>query len=113
MTHVAPHGIPHLCNRQLLPQLSDIGLQREAVRINRVDELVKTGTESPFIRPNQHDFSDEHSKMQVNRENRECDCCGGRCDTCCSHKKNTPPIRELYYPSEGNMQKCNGKYIRS
>ena len=35
--------------------------------------------------------------------------CGGRCNTCCSHKKNTSPTREPYYPLEGNMQNFKGK----
>ena len=64
--------------------------------------------ENPSTRPNHLDFGDENSKMQAKREIRECDCCGGRCSTCCPHKKDTPPTREPYYPSEGNMQKCNG-----
>ena len=37
MTHVAPHDIPHFCSKQLLPQLGDIGLQKEVVRISKVN----------------------------------------------------------------------------
>ena len=108
MTHIALHDVPHLCNRQLLPQLGDIGLQREVERINKVDGLVKQ-VENPFIRPNHHEFDDEHGMMQANKKIWELDCCRGRCDTHCPQKKNTPPTREPYFSSEGITQKCNGK----
>ena len=85
-----------------------IGLQRKMLRINKVNGLVTTGTENPSTRPNHLDLGDENSKMQAKREIRQCDYCGGRCSICCTHKKNTPLTRELYYPSDGNMQKCNG-----
>ena len=65
--------------------------------------------ESLSTRPGHLDLGDKNRKVQANREIRECDCCGGRCSTCCLHKKNTPPTREPYYPSEGNMQTFNGK----
>ena len=94
------------CNGQILPQLGNRDLQREVARINKADGLVKTSTESPLIRPNHHEFNDEHSKMQANREIKEHVCCEGRCNTHCPHKKNT---REPYYPSEGNTQKYNSK----
>ena len=60
-------------------------------------------------RPNHPDLDEENNQMQANREIRECDCCGGRCMTCCPHKKDTPPTREPFYPLEGNMQNFNGR----
>ena len=49
--------------------------------------------ESPSTRPNHPDLGKENNKMQANREIRECDIYGGRCNTCCLHKKDTPPQR--------------------
>ena len=72
------------------------------MRINKADGLVETSTESLLIKPNHHEFDDKHSKIQANREIRECVCCEGRCNTHCSHKEST---REPYYPSDGNTQK--------
>ena len=106
MTHIALNGTPHLHNRQLLPHLGNIDLQREVARISKVNGLVKTSTESLPIRPNHYEFHDEHSRMQGNRGIREYVCCEGRCDMHCPHKRNT---KESYYPSEGNTQKCNSK----
>ena len=111
MTHVAPHDVPSLYNRQLLPQPSYVGLQRETLRINQVNGLVKTGIENPSTRPNHLDLGDKIVKHKLKEKNRECDCCGGRCSTCCPHK-NTPPTREPYYPSEGNMQNVMVMQIR-
>ena len=106
VTHVVPHDVSNLCNRQLLPQLGNIDLQREVVRINEVDGLVEASTEIPLIRPNHHEFDDEYSKMQAKREIREHVSNEGRCNIHCLHKRNT---REPYYPSEGNTQKHNSK----
>ena len=96
MTHVALHEIPYLLNRQLLPLLGNIDLQREVVRINRADGLAKMNKESLLIRPNHHEFNAEHSKIQANRKIREHVCCEGRCNTHCTYKRKT---REPYYPS--------------
>ena len=79
------------------------------MKINKANGLVKTGMESLFTRPNHHDLGEENDKTQVNIDIREYDCCGVRCSTCCPHKKDTPPTREPFYPSEGNMQNFNGK----
>ena len=68
--------------------------------------------ENPSNRPNHLDLNAKNSKIQAKREIKECDCCGGRCSTCCPHKKDTPHTREPHYPSEGNMQKCNGNTNR-
>ena len=80
MLHVPPHAVPHLSNRQLLPQTDNLDLQREVVRINKAEGLVS--------RPNHHEFDDEQSKMQVNKEIEECVCCEGRCNTHCLFEKN-------------------------
>ena len=109
MTHVAFHDIPNICTRQLLSQLGDTGLQREFSKINKVNGLVKTGMESLSTKPNHPDLGEENNKMQANTEIRECDCCGDRCNMCCPHKKDIPPTRDPFYPSEGNMQNFNGR----
>ena len=75
MTHAAPHGIPHLSNKQLIPQTGNIYLQREVARINKADGLV--------IRPYHHELDDEYGKTQANREIKECICCDGRYSTHC------------------------------
>ena len=64
MTCVAPHAIPHLSNRQSLPQTDKLDLQREVVRINMAEGLVKES--------NHYEFDDEQSKTQVNKENEGC-----------------------------------------
>ena len=109
LKHAAPHDISNSYDRWVLPQLGNIGLQKEPSRINKVNGLVKTGTESPSSRPNHPHLGDKNSKMQADRQIRECDCGGGRCNTCCSHKKNTSPTREPYYALEGTMHNFNGK----
>ena len=88
-----------------------MGLQREFLKISKVNGLIKAGMQSPSTRPNHPDLGEENSKIQVNREIRECDCCEGRCNTCCPHchKKDTPPTRGSFCPSEGNMQIFNGR----
>ena len=65
MTHVAPHDVPSLYNRQLLPQPSYVGLQRETLRINKVNGLVKTGIENPSTRPNHLDLGDKIEKHKL------------------------------------------------
>ena len=57
-------------------------------------------------RPNHHEFDDEQSKMQVNKEIEECVSCESRCNTHCPHKKNTG---ELYCPSKGKYSKGNAQ----
>ena len=54
-------------------------------------------------------FSEENNKKQVNREIRDCDCCGGKHNTFCPHKKDIPPTREPFYPSEGNIQNSDDR----
>ena len=54
-------------------QPSDIDLQKETLRINKVNGLVKTGTENPSTRPNHLDLGDNNSKMQTKREIRKYD----------------------------------------
>ena len=46
MTHVAPHAILHLSNRQPLPLTGKLDSQREVVRTYKAEGLV--------IRPNHH-----------------------------------------------------------
>ena len=72
-THVTPHDVPNLNNRQLLPQPSDIGLQRETLRINKVNGLVETGIENLSTRPNHLYLGDKNSEAQTKREIRECE----------------------------------------
>ena len=98
MTCAVPHTIPHLRNRQLLPQTGNLNLHREVVRNSKAEGLV--------IRPNHYEFDDEHGRTQANREVEEHACCEGRCNTHCPHKKN---IGEPYYPLEGNTKEHNSK----
>ena len=100
MTHVVHHAVLHLSNRQSLPQIDNLDLQREVVRINKAEGLVN--------RPNHHVIDDEQSKMQFTKEIEECVCCEGRYNTHCPYEKNTG---ELYYPSKGKYSK--GKWVRS
>ena len=99
MTFVAPHAIPHLSNRQLLPQTDSLDLQREDVRINKAEGLVKG--------PNHYEFVDEESKMQVNKENEHCE---NRFNAHCPYEKNTG---ELYYPFKGKYSKGNAQKHKS
>ena len=79
MTCEAPHAVPHLSYRKLLPQIDNLDLQREVVRINKAEGLVH--------RPNHHEFDDEQRKMQANKEIEECIHCEDRCNTHCPHEK--------------------------
>ena len=60
-------------------------------------------------RSNYPDLGEENNETQANREIKECDCCGVRCNTHCPHKKDTPPTREPFYHSEWKMQNFNGR----
>ena len=51
MTCVAPHAIPHLSNKQSLPQTDNLDLQRENARNKKVMGLVKG--------PKHYEFDDE------------------------------------------------------
>ena len=42
MTHVTSHDVPNLYYRWLFPQLGDVGLQRESLKIVKVNGLVET-----------------------------------------------------------------------
>ena len=80
MMHVPHHAIPHLSNRQSLPQTGNLDLQREVVRINKGEGFIN--------RLNHHEFDDEQSKAQVNKVIEESVCCKSRCNTHCPYEKN-------------------------
>ena len=60
MMHVPLHAITLLSNRQSLTQTDNLDLQREVVRVNKTEGLAK--------RLNHHEFDDEQSKTQINKE---------------------------------------------
>ena len=63
------------------------------MEIIKANGLVETGMENPFAKPNHPDLGEENNKTQVNREIRECDCCGGKHNTFC-------PLKKIYTPQE-------------
>ena len=81
-----PHAVPHVSNRQSLPQTDNLDLQRVVVKTSKAEGLVN--------RANHHEFDDEQSKMQVNKEIDKCVCCEGRCNTHCPYEKIQESLRK-------------------
>ena len=93
----------------MFPQLNEIGLQREPSKTIKANGLVETGMKNPFTKPNHPDLGEENNKTQVNRDIRECDCCGGEYNTFYTLKQDIHPTREPFCPSEGNIHNFNDR----
>ena len=99
MMHILTHTIPQLDNRQPFPQTDNSELKREVARVNKAEGLVNT--------LNNHEFDDEQSKWQINKEIEGCVCCKSRCNAHCLYKENIgePCCFSKGIYSKGNIQK--------
>ena len=101
MTHVASPDI--LYNRH------EVSLQRESMKIIKVNAIGEKGTENLFTKLNHPDLGEENYKTQFNSEIGECNCCGGKHHTLSTLKKDIHSTGECFCPSEGNIQNFNDR----
>ena len=93
---------PQLCNRQTIPQTDNSDLQREVIRVNKIEGLVR--------RPNHHELDDEQNKVQINQEIEKCICHKSRYNTHCPHEEN---IGESHYSPKGKSPRRNTQNDKS